>query len=245
MAYIMSKTYDISIKEIVDYIKIETEYKLFMEYMETSNYLLEFTNVQINESIKSKLEFIKNVAQTLKVSVSDIAKLVSNKKVFTFFSKVKWSITKLFEMAKNGYKTYLSIIDVISEYIANTKVAKWTENELIKLDEFLKKHPKTKRIAGIAVAGLLIFIWFNMTFTGDYKYDFDISDVVASFSGSFTLSKLFAGSNGIKLLLLFASGSLLGLTFPWPGAATKQFVGAVIYTLSSKIKQRLNMKMVK
>lgn len=229
---------EISNDIVLEYISIEVEYRLFMEHMKNSNYLLESVNSPLNENIKSKLDFINNIAQTLKVSVSDIAKIVSNKKVFTIFSKVQWSIIKLFELVKSGYKIYLSLIDTISEYVSNTKVVKWTEKELQKLDEFLKKHPKTKRLAGMAVAGLLIFIWFNMTFVGNYKYDFDMSDAISAFSGSFTLSKLFSGPNGVKLLLLFASGSLLGLTFPWPGAASKQFISAVIYTLARKVRHK-------
>ena len=38
--------------------------------------------------------------------------------------------------------------------MASTKVGRWTEDKLKDLDAFLAKHPKTKRIAGLAVAGI-------------------------------------------------------------------------------------------
>ena len=47
------------------------------------------------------------------------------------------------------------------------------------------------------------------------------------------------GKNGAKLLLLFATGSLFGLTFPWPGAATKQFVIAIIHTFAKKFHKKI------
>ena len=71
----------------------------------------------------------------------------------------------LFSLIKKGFKAYKEVIKAIGEYVASTKVGKWTEQKLKDLDAFLAKHPKTKRIAGMAVAGILIYICLNMTLT--------------------------------------------------------------------------------
>lgn len=126
--------------------------------------------------------------------MKDLVKLFLNKVVFKFFAKIKFSMKYLFDLVKRGFKAYKQIIKAIGEYIANTKVGRWTEDKLKDLDAFLAKHPKTKRIAGLAVAGILIYIWLNMTFTGNADYDFDMGDMILALGGGFTLSTLFAGT---------------------------------------------------
>ena len=144
----------------------------------------------------------------------------------------------LFKLVKKGFKAYKDVIKAIGEYIASTKVGKWTEDKLKDLDAFLAKHPKTKRIAGMAVAGILIYIWLNMTFTGNADYDFDMGDMIRALGGGFTLSTLFAGPEGMALLTLFATG-MIGLSFPWPGPQHFQFIGAVLYGSAKLVGQKL------
>tara|TARA_Y100000310_G_scaffold39805_1_gene37339 strand:- start:21 stop:725 length:705 start_codon:yes stop_codon:yes gene_type:complete len=221
---------------------IEQEYIEFKNYIIATNYLTESTELyEFTGKLKGKIDFIKNLASQIKTKFKDLLKLFMNSKVFKFFSLVGWSMDKLFTLVKKGFKLYKDLLKAISDYIASTKVGKWTEEKLKQLDKFLQKHPKTKKIAGIGVAALLVYIWFNMTFTGDVAYDFDMSDMLAALVGKFSLAKLFAGSDGVKLLLLFATGAI-GLTFPWPGAATKQFVGAVVGSLGRAVKKRIKWK---
>ena len=148
------------------------------------------------------------------------------------------SMAKLFSIVKAGFKAYKQVIKAIGEYMASTKVGRWTEDKLKDLDAFLAKHPKTKRIAGLAVAGILIYIWLNMTFTGNADYDFDMGDMIMALGGGFTLSTIFAGPDGMALLTLFATG-VIGLSFPWPGPQHIQFVGAVLYGSAKLVGQKL------
>lgn len=225
--------------DITEDLLFEYGYLEYVIYVEKTKYLTESTELyEISSGLKQKLAFIKNIASTIKARFTDLLKLFQKKKVFKFFSKIKWSLDYLFGLAKKGLKIYRTILNAISEFVAKSKVGKWTEDKLKELDSFLEKHPKIKRIAGIGVAALLIYIWLNMTFTGDFGYDFDMSDMIAALAGKFSLSQLFAGPAGIKLLLLFATGAI-GLSFPWPGAQSKQFVGAVVGTLAKKFKQKI------
>lgn len=230
----------IKLKTVLDEdIIFEVEYNEFVDYAIATKYLTEsITLYEIGSGLKQKIEFIKNLANIIKAKATDVIKLFMDKKVFKFFSAIKWSMEKLFLLVKKGFKVYKDVLNAIATYLANTKVGKWTEEKLKDLDKFLQNHPKLKRVAGIAVAALLIYIWFNMTFTGDFAYDFDMSDLLNALLGKFTLSTIFAGADGVKLLLLFATG-MIGLSFPWPGAASKQFVGAVISGLAKKVKKKI------
>lgn len=188
--------------------------------------------------LSKQYNFVKDIASQLSVNIKDMAKLFMNRVVFNFFSKIKWSFQYVFDLVKKGFEIYRDVLDAIGEYISKTKIGKWTEDKLKDLDNWLKVHPKIKRIAGIGVAALLIYIWFNMTFTGDFKYDFNLVDVLAALAGKFSLAHIFAGKEGMKLLLLFATG-VIGLSFPWPGPTSIKFLTATIKSISDWAKVKL------
>jgi len=192
-------------------------------------------------------DFFKKLSSILKIGILPVLKLFKKWKVVKFFSKIGWSFKKLWGLLKKGRENLKTVSNVIAEYVENTKVVKWTKEQLEKLDDFLKQHPKTRKIVGIGVAAILIYIWFNMSFSGDIGSggDFDMSDILNSLSGKFSLAKIFASAGGVKLLTLFATGSLLGLTFPWPGPATIKFISAIIGTLLYKVGIKKGIKFKK
>ena len=193
----------------------------------------------IPAAIKAKIDFVRKLSKDTRFKFSDLLKLFKNRLVFKFFALLKFSFVKLHSLLKQGFKIYQSFLDAISDFIAKSGVGRWTEARLKELDNFLKTHPKLRRVAGIAVAALLMYIWFNMTFTGDPNFDFDMTDLLAALAGKFTLSSLFAGTQGTKLLLLFATGAI-GLTFPWPGPSRIQFALGIIQTLAKKVRVKLS-----
>ena len=220
---------------------VEIQYNEFTSFV--NQYKLDedfnvISEIVIPPRLKKIWGFIKNIAEKISLKIVDLVKLFLNKTVFKFFAKIKFSMTLLFKLVKKGFKAYKDVIKAIGEYLSSTKVGKWTEDKLKDLDAFLAKHPKTKRIAGMAVAGILIYIWLNMTFTGNADYDFDMGDMILALGGGFTLSTLFAGPDGMALLTLFATG-VIGLSFPWPGPQHIQFVGAVVYGSAKLVGNKL------
>jgi len=194
-----------------DYVDHEyLDLKEYNEYVQAIDYASnpEYINEGLNESIKSKIEFIKSLAVILKSSVQDLIGFFKNKVIFKIFKAIKFSLGYLFKMLKDGYKAYQELQKVISQYVNSTKVVKFTEEQLKKLDAFLMKHPKIKRLSGFAVSGILIYIWLNMSFTGDLLDDFDLSNVLLALQGKFTLTMIFAGPEGTKMLMLFAQDTL-------------------------------------
>ena len=212
----------------------ENEYREFVEFVHINKLLTEntlLTEFSVPGKLKKVMSFIKNLATQTKLKMKDLLKLFMNSKVYKFFAKIGFSMKKLFNLAKKGQKYYRDAIGAIGEFIAKSKISKWTTEKLNDLDIFLKTHPKTKKIAGIAVAALLIFIWTKITFIGDVDYDFNIDTVLQALSGKFSLSDLFSGPQGNTMLILFTTG-LIGLTFPWPGATSIKFITAIVYTFS-------------
>lgn len=191
------------------------------------------------------INFLKDIASQTGLALWDLIKVFKNTIVIKFFSKIKWSFKRLYELLKTGYEAYKNLQKAVAEYVSKTKVVKWTEKELDKLDQWLQNHPKISRLAGVAIAGLLVYIWFNMAFTGDFQFDFDMKDVVAALGGSFSLASLFAGPEGTRLLIALAVGAGLKLTFPWPGPNTIKFVVAMIVAIAKsrgiRLKKNANM----
>ncbi len=218
----------------------ERDYQLYLEAIrlhQNDQQLNEFLS-SISGSLRKYYGFIKEIADATKLGIKKIADFLKDRVVFRFFKAIKFSLKKVFDLAKRGMKYYKDLQETIAAYVAQTRVGRWTEEKIKQLDEFLKTHPKTKRIAGIAVAAILVYIWLNMSFTGDLDYDFDQTAIFSALAGSFTLTELFTGANGAKLIMLFLSGKLLGVGFPWPGPSSILFVGSLLYGLAKFAKNR-------
>jgi len=228
---------EIKLTEILTELQYD-EFVLFVNRYRLNEQCHVVNEIVIPSRLKKIWGFIKELGKKVSLKMVDLVKLFLNKTVFKFFAKIKFSMEWLFKLVKKGFKAYKDVIKAIGEYLASTKIGKWTEDKLKDLDAFLAKHPKTKRIAGMAVAGILIYIWLNMTFTGNADYDFDMTDMILALGGGFTLSTLFAGPEGMALLTLFATG-VIGLSFPWPGPQHFQFIGAVLYGSAKLVGKKL------
>jgi len=219
----------------------EKDYKLFCEYVWKSDCgqirLVEFS---FGKELREKIKFIKEFAIETGFKIKDLLVLFMEKSVFKLFQMIGWSFKSLFEMIKKGFTVYKDMQLAIADFIGKTKAVEWTKDKLIELDKFLKSHPKTKRIAGIAVAGLLVYIFLTMTFTGDFVDDFSIESVFLSLQGNYSLSEFFGTPQGIRVLLLLATGAITGLTFPWPGNNIIKFGIAILVTLAKFFRKKLS-----
>ena len=226
---------NISINEEV----VEQEYKLFIEYVEQDI----ICEISLPAVLKSKIDFIKELADKTMMSMVDLFKIFKDKKVFKFMSYFGWSISKLFSFVRKGFKEYHKVINILTKKVAESRAGKKWEEFVIDMEAFITNHPSLKRIGGVAVASILVYIWFNMTFSGSVEYDFNMGDMLRALAGNYSLVDIFTGEEGIKLLMFLVTGKM-GLTFPWPGATAIQFILAVITTLGImggiKVKNKLN-----
>jgi len=190
----------------------------------------------------SKWKIIKDLAKAAKLGIQDIYYVFKAEKgmLYKILSVVGWNLDSLLKIVKNGIKTFTRIQQAASEALANApgikqavKAGKFGSEIL---DEWFEKNPWMKKIAGPAVGALLIVIWLNMAFTGDWDYDFDQTAMIRAMQGDFSLEELFFSADGKRLLMLLFAGSFLNLSFPWLAAATSGFklVVSVIYTMGKE-----------
>ena len=106
----------------------------------------------------------------------------------------------------------------------------------MKVDEVLDRYPKLKMVTGFVVAGLLLYIWLNMTFIGDLDYDFNFTDLTNALGGSFSIADLFVSPEGLMLMTLFGTGAAFGLSIPWLGKTAFNLTLAIVYTGYARLK---------
>jgi cell division protein FtsB len=206
------------------------EYLRALDIVLKEQYLDEGFLDNLKGALRSKIDFIKQIVDATGQKANDIVELLKNKKIFLFFSKIAFSFKRVFVMLKKGYQSYAKLQHIIAQYVADTKVVKWTQAELRKLDAFLNKHPIAKKMAGPVVSAILLYIWFNMAFSGDFLSDMAFDDILLALAGKFSLSDIFSGPEGVKLISLFLVG-MAGVSFPWPGPTSAHFIGGVIMSL--------------
>ena len=182
-------------------------------------FLLEVDGMLLEEGVKFN-NFLKDWSKKGKQPLDKVRKTMMNKNTFSIAKLNDFSVDKVLDNAKKGFKAYQKVInyvpDKIAKKLAKTKFGEKKEKGLKKLDNFLQKNPKLKRVMGVAAAAGVTYAWTKMTFIGDPEYDLDLSAAAsAAAAGDYTMSDLFSGEMGTKFLVLTAVGATTGLTAPY------------------------------
>jgi hypothetical protein len=186
--------------------------------------------------IKDQFYFIKELAISVKADFFELLNAFRNVTIYKLFKLIKWDLEQMWDLVKKGFKAYEKLQKDIAKWVAESQLGQTFINDIKAFDEFFEKHPWVKNVAGPVVAGILIFIWLNMTFTGDFAYDFNLSSVILALTGKYTLYKFFGSEDGIRMLVLLATGVLLSLSFPWPGPDSIKYLTAVVVSLINYAK---------
>ena len=186
---------------------------------EEVKFLLEVDGMLLEEGVKFN-NFLKDWSKKGKQPLDKVRKTMMNKNTFSIAKLNDFSVDKVLDSAKKGFKTYQKVMnyvpDKIAKKLSKTKFGKEKEKYLKQLDGYLKKHPKLKRVMGVAAAAGVTYAWTKMTFIGDPEYDLDLSAAAtAAAVGDYTMTDLFSGEMGTKFLVLTAVGAATGLTAPY------------------------------
>lgn len=183
--------------------------------------------LRIAKTFKDELINLKDV---LKVDFKEILSAFKEPHVFKILKAVKFSIKALYKLYMNSYNVITKGVFKIFEEINKSGLAKKIQAGTVKIDEVLKKYPLLKKLSGPVIAGLLLYMWLNMSFLGDLKFDMDISTMFAALKGDFTIESLFGSKEGTLLIGLFGIGFTTGLSAPWLGKTMYNVILALIYT---------------
>jgi hypothetical protein len=181
--------------------------------------LTEDDRMNLDEGIKFK-NFLKDWSKKSKQPIEKVNKSMNNKNTFAIAKLNDFSVDKVHDSAKKGFKTFQKVMnyvpDKVSGVLHKTKFGQKKDKALGKVDDYLKKHPKLKRIMGVAAGAAITYAWTKMTFVGDPEYDLDLSAAASAAAlGDYTMTDLFSGELGTKFLVLTAIGAGTGLTMPY------------------------------
>ena len=157
----------------------------------------------------------------LHLKVADIIHAFLSKEVYQVLSKVGFKLGKLLIFLNKA----LSIVKTgLVKVFQKMEKEGWLDKlkaGTAKIDDLLNRFPILKKITGPVIAGLLFYIWLNMSFTG-----------------SFSITELLATPEGLATLTLLVTGFLTGgaLSFHWLADSVRNLVLALVYTGAKKAK---------
>jgi len=183
--------------------------------------------LRIVKTFKEELIKLKSV---LKVDLKDLLSAFKEPHVFKILKVAKFSIKTLYNLYMNAYIVIREGIFKTFEEINKSGILKKIRKGTVKVDELLNKYPIIKKLSGPVIAGLLLYMWLNMSFISDLEYDMDISLMFSALKGSFSIEDLFGSDKGTMLIALFGVGFSTGLSAPWLGKTAYNLALALIYT---------------
>ena len=191
----------------------------------------------VSGHLKNVINAFKSEFDRLRVSFgasSDETKEVFSQTVKsrTFFSFLKafgFSIKKLVQAVEQATTMLVNDLSHVFKELADTKMVKKLHAGLISVDELVQKYPALKRTTGLAVVGILLVGWINMTFVGNMKYDFNWTKMIDAFKGNQSLADVLASNDGLMFLGLVTLGITTGIGFAWLGLAGN-IILALLYT---------------
>lgn len=189
--------------------------------------------VAIFRHLKNELN---KIAKEFRINYLDIVKSFQSRDVYSLLKAFKFNIKLILRGFNELTRFFRSGLLAIFKDIYRTKTIQKLRSGTLKVDEFLNRYPLLKKIGGIAIAALLLYIWLNMTFIGDLDYDFNFSDITGALKGTFSIADLFVSPSGLMLVTLFGSGVAFGLSMPWLGKTAYNLILAIFYTMYDKVK---------
>lgn len=190
---------------------------------------------KIGESVFDGMKFrVNEITKALREPKEDIIKSLNEPSVRHSINAVGGSIKGLTKAALEVLKIPNTALGKTFEELHKTKAFQKLQKGTMKVDEFLDKYPTVKKIGGGVMAGAMIYQWLNMSFSGDFDDDFNISQIGEAMSGNYSVSDFIASPSGAKALAQLAAGIATGglASFPWHKGMNITF--AAIYTAAKK-----------
>jgi hypothetical protein len=171
---------------------------------------------KLTQFIEHFRKLAERIADEIGVELQQVIEAFQTKPMLAFFKAIKFSISSLLKPIKAFADLYKAGILKVFEEIHKTGVFQRLHSGALKVDEFLDQYPIMRRLAGPAVAGLLLWMWCAADFTYSPSLDMDLTAILrAALVGHWSAAELFTSPEGLTALGLLVAG----LTVPWPSPA--------------------------
>jgi hypothetical protein len=202
----------------------------YEEWLAAINLVTEEESFSIPGFLSDIKQFLQRVATRTKLGLSTILAAFQSHsvyvvlKAFSFdFNLMYKSIHELFLLENEGLLTLMNLF-------VKRKTFERLRNGVEKIDTLMDEHPILKHVTGVAVAGIILFIWLHSSHIGNPFHDLDLTLIVAAIRGHYTLADMFTSNEGIEMLVMFAVNAVTGLTVAWLGEEIYNLILAICYT---------------
>jgi len=168
---------------------------------------------KLTQFIEHFRKLTERIAEEVGIELQQVIEAFQTKPMLAFFKAIKFSISALLKPLKAFSELYRAGILKVFETIHKTGAIQKLHSGAMKVDEFLDQYPLLRRLAGPAVAGLLLWMWCAADFTYSPSLDMDLTSILkAALAGQWSASELFTSPEGLTAIGLLVAG----LAVPWP-----------------------------
>jgi hypothetical protein len=163
--------------------------------------------------IKDLRAMINRLVSELGLELAEVIAAFQTKPMFAFFKAIKFSLSLLIKPIHEFTKLYQAGILKIFAELHKTGALQKLNKGAVKVDELFDRYPLLRRLAGPAIAGLMLWMWLSANFTGEPGLDMDLTNMIkAALYGHWSAAELFTSPAGLAALGLLVAGLLT----PWP-----------------------------
>lgn len=178
---------------------------------------------------------ISNIATEIGAGVGDIIKAFMNRDAFALFKSLRFSLTAIFKGIHLLTGLLPRGLTAMFKELHESGFIDKIRSGVATFDDLLNRHPIIKKLAGPALAALLLWMWMQMMFVGDPWSDFDLMSVGKALVGQYTIHDLFTSPEGLAGLALFIAGIMTpGLGIAWLGDTVTNLLAAIVMTLARR-----------
>ena len=191
---------------------------------------------KITESVFDGMKFrLNEITKALREPEEDIIRAFNEPSVRHTLNAAGGSVKGLAKAALEVLKIPNTALGKTFEELHKTKAFQKLQKGTMKVDKFLNKYPIVKKMGGGIMAGAMIYQWLNMSFSGDFDDDFNVTHIGEALMGNYSVEEFLASPSGAKALAQLAAGIATGglASFPWHSGMNITF--AALYTAAKKI----------
>lgn len=194
----------------------------------------------------------KSMAKQMGVDDAGVViRALKHPSIYKLLKAIKFDLKRLVAGLQQAHALIQKGLLRVFAELAKTDALQKLRAGTLKIDAILNQYPMLKKLAGVAFAGLLFYIWINMSFIGSAQFDLDLSNITDALFGKFSVTDLFLSDSGLMMVTLLATGLLTGISFPWLANSIYNVVLGLCYTayvkmrksgLANRIKRLIPMK---
>jgi len=192
----------------------------------------------IGEILKHVKQTVASAMEGTNVKITEFIKAFKDRTIFDVLKSFKFSLAKMMQAINKATGLINRGILKVFKELHKSKAFQQIASGAKTVDDFLDKYPILKKLTGPIITGILIYIWLNMTFVGNFDYDMDISSWFDALMGNYSIYDLFLSPEGMTMLAFLATGMLSGgtLSVAWLGSTASNLAAAITYVAFKRTK---------